>query len=117
MTKTALVRIALAAAICGLFSACKSSKISPETAPGPEPHASANIPVETGSDTSAPFPPGDGPADAELSFTRHKIAKGDTFYAIARKYGTDVKDVIAANPGVDPKALRIGQEVLVPVAK
>ncbi len=70
-----------------------------------------------GADTSAPFPPENAPSDAELDFTRHKVAKGETFYAIARQYGSNVKDIIAANPGVEPTALRIGQEILVPVKK
>jgi len=110
MTKMLFLRLSLIAAICAFASACKSTK-----APAESTEASTAQSFESiGADTSAPST---GPADAELDFTRHKVEKGDTFYAIARKYGANVKDVIAANPGVEPTALSIGQEVLVPVKK
>ena len=113
MTKDVLLRIAIIATICGISTACKTS--DPQAKPTDTAIAVGPDPV--GADTSSPFPPDEAPADAELSFTRHRVEKGDTFYAIARKYGASVKDVMAANPGVEATALRIGQEILVPTAK
>ncbi len=110
MTNRFLLRLALIAAICALTSACKSTKAPAESTEASPAQSFESI----GADTSAPSA---APVDAELDFTRHKVEKGDTFYAIARQYGADVKDVIAANPDVEPTALRIGQEVLVPVKK
>ncbi len=110
MTKMLFLRLALIAAICALATACKSTKAPAESTEAPAPQSFESI----GADTSAPSA---GTADAELDFTRHTVRKGDTFYAIARQYGASVKDVIAANPGVEPTALSIGQEVLVPVKK
>lgn len=46
-------------------------------------------------------------------FTR-AIARGDSFWALAAQYGTSVAAVTAANPGVDPRNLQIGQRVNVP---
>ena len=45
----------------------------------------------------------------------YTIQDGDTFFALARRYGTTVAALIAANPGVNPDALRIGQQICIPV--
>lgn len=44
----------------------------------------------------------------------HKVAKGDTLYSLARKYGTTVGKITAANPGVNVRALQIGQVITLP---
>lgn len=44
----------------------------------------------------------------------HKVAKGDTLYSIARKYGTTLGKLTAANPGVRSDALKIGQVINLP---
>lgn len=47
----------------------------------------------------------------------YTIRKGDTFWSIAtREYGSGKKwmDIAQANPSVDPKKLRIGQQILLP---
>lgn len=41
----------------------------------------------------------------------YKVASGDTFYGIAKKNGVTVEQLIAANPGVDHRALRVGQSI------
>jgi len=43
----------------------------------------------------------------------HKVASGDTFFKISMKYGVSVDNLIAMNPGVNPKALRVGQKIQV----
>lgn len=47
----------------------------------------------------------------------YTIQSGDTFYKIALKYNISLSSLIAANPGVDPYRLRIGQQIRVPVGK
>jgi LysM repeat protein len=42
------------------------------------------------------------------------VAKGDTLASIARKYGVSLNALLAANPGVTPKKLRVGQTVNLP---
>jgi g-D-glutamyl-meso-diaminopimelate peptidase len=42
------------------------------------------------------------------------VRPGDTLYAIARKYGTQLPLLLAANPGVDPRRLAVGQRIVVP---
>lgn len=44
----------------------------------------------------------------------HVVRLGDTFYSIARRYGVTVEQVAAANRGVEPASLRIGQRLLIP---
>ena len=57
-------------------------------------------------DTPAPVPECDG--------TRYQIARGDTFFAIAKKHGVSVADLMTANPGVNPERLYVGQTICVP---
>lgn len=47
-------------------------------------------------------------------YAYHTVRPGDTYYAIARAFYTTPAAVAAANPGVDPNALRIGQTLAVP---
>lgn len=48
------------------------------------------------------------------SSSKHTIAQGDTLWAIAHKFGTSVDALHAANPGVNPSALQVGQVINVP---
>lgn len=43
------------------------------------------------------------------------IQAGDTFYSIARRFNIALDDLLAANPGVDPRRLQIGQWIVLPV--
>ncbi len=44
----------------------------------------------------------------------HRIEKGETFTSVGRLYGVSQAKLSAANPGVDPNRLRIGQTLLIP---
>lgn len=46
--------------------------------------------------------------------TPYIIKAGDTFFNIARTFGISLESLIAANPGVDPNRLTIGQRICVP---
>ncbi len=41
----------------------------------------------------------------------HTVASGENFYKISSKYGVSVDELIAANPNVNHKALRVGQKI------
>jgi len=45
----------------------------------------------------------------------YAIQKGDTLIPIARKFGVTVKEITDANGITDPRRLRIGQEIIIPV--
>ncbi len=42
------------------------------------------------------------------------VRPGDTFYSIANMFGITVAQLMAANPGVDPNNLQIGQLICIP---
>ena len=46
---------------------------------------------------------------------RYQIRPGDTYAGIARRFNTRASRIQAANPGVEPTALRIGQIIQVPL--
>lgn len=50
-----------------------------------------------------------------VKMVMHKVAKGETFYSIARSYKIEVKDLMAANKGVS--VLKPGQIIQVPVSE
>lgn len=50
----------------------------------------------------------------------HKVAKGETLYGIAKRYGLTVEELVAANPDVSPdgdKKLKKGHKIVVPKHK
>ena len=44
----------------------------------------------------------------------HELEAGDTLLGLATKYGSSVKDILAANPDLVPASLEVGQTVAVP---
>lgn len=44
----------------------------------------------------------------------YTVRYGDTLYNVARKYYTTLSAVLAANPGINPRDLRVGQTITVP---
>jgi len=45
------------------------------------------------------------------------IRAGDTFFSLARRFGTTVEAIQRANPGVDPDTLQIGQVICIPTTE
>lgn len=48
--------------------------------------------------------------------TVYTIAAGDTIFALANRFNTTVEAILAANPGIDPNRLFIGQRICLPIA-
>lgn len=80
------------------------------SAPASAPPA-PSLPVATASSS-------DGPAIANLPVaspaTTHTIRQGDTFTKLAERYQVSVTAILAANPDVDPRRLRVGQKINIP---
>ncbi len=55
-------------------------------------------------------------APAVPSVDTHIVAEGDNFWNVARRHNITVAALTAANPGIDPTRLRIGQELALPHA-
>lgn len=52
-----------------------------------------------------------GVRNADGTYT---IAAGDTLVKVAKKFGTSLDSILAENPGVDARSLRVGQKVRIP---
>ena len=56
-------------------------------------------------------------APAAVGGGSYTVKKGDTLYSIARsRYGNgkDYTKIVAANPGLSPQALKVGQTITIP---
>lgn len=49
--------------------------------------------------------------------TTYTIQSGDTFASIAKEHGLSTQALIDANPGLDPRSLRIGEVIELPTSK
>ncbi len=58
-----------------------------------------------------PVPPVSGTCPGGFLYT---VLAGETLYGIARRYGVVVQALIAANPGINPQALQVGQRICIP---
>lgn len=56
------------------------------------------------------------PHSERVTYIEHFVAKGETLGQIARKYGMSVEALLVANPQLKPKALRIGQRIVLPTS-
>ncbi|MEM1213698.1 MAG: LysM peptidoglycan-binding domain-containing protein [Planctomycetota bacterium] len=98
----------------------------PPTSGGPDAIAldegpAAEDPVKAGvatqpADTAATVVPAD-PTPAPAESRMYTIRKGDRLWVIAqREYGDGQRwvDILAANPGLDPKRMTVGDEIVLP---
>ncbi len=53
------------------------------------------------------------PAATVATGQRHTVEEGETLYGLAKRYGTTVEEIIAANPGTD-KGIKTGQVLTIP---
>lgn len=51
-----------------------------------------------------------------LGYERYLIKPGDSYFSIARRFGTTVQAILTANPGQEPNRLQVGQYLTVPYA-
>ena len=70
----------------------------------PEVNTPVEVP-EVGSPTSSV------PEALTLEYT---VKPGDRLYSLARTYGTKVEAILGANPGLDPRKLRVGKSIVIP---
>ena len=61
-------------------------------------------------------PPPQPPQPVETGTSEYTIVAGDTLGKIAKAHGTTAKAIEAANPGVDPKKLKIGKKLVIPAS-
>lgn len=66
-------------------------------------------------DVRAPVAHGGSPARAESGLVT--VRSGDTPGKLAAQHGVSVQQIMAANPGLDPRRMRIGQQVRIPTVR
>jgi LysM repeat protein len=86
--------------------------------PPPDTNAPALPPMSNSTpvavvDTNPPPPPPPPPAPTTQEYV---VAKGDSFYTIAKKFNLKIKEVEAANPSVVPTKLKVGEKLTIPAA-
>jgi LysM repeat protein len=79
----------------------------------PPPAASIIAPQPTTTIVSAP-PTAITPKPATARARTHVVVAGETPAAIARKSGVNLNALLAANPGLNPKKMRVGQIINLP---
>jgi len=57
------------------------------------------------------------PANRRASYHHHKVKSGDTLLAIAKRYGIRVDDIVTLNKISNPRALRVGADLILPLQK
>ena len=97
-----------------------ASRLQPAGSPAP-PAATNSKPAQAEVTAPAPPPhPASNPASAnrlpETTSPAHTymVKSGDSLYSIARKGGFKLDALLSANPGLDPKRLRVGQTLNLP---
>jgi LysM repeat protein len=108
------IRALLAAVVVGTLAGCAASPPSPAASSTLSllPYATGTAPpAGTSSATIVPLPTA-GPSPTPRAYTVHA---GDQFLSIALAYGLTREELLAANPGINPDLLSIGQQLLIPV--
>ena len=49
-------------------------------------------------------------------YIEHVIQEGEFVITIASRYGIDTDDIIAANPGLDPRFISVGDVLIIPIS-
>ena len=104
--------------LSGLVAATSTPAATPRPSPTPQPSASTEAPSASvdesldGAIAALDDPATPDPATPEP--TRYKVKAGDTLSGIAVRFGVTVKQLRAANKISDPRALKIGQVLVIP---
>ena len=87
-----------------------TSPPAPVFTPSPAPVAPQPVTYDT-------MPPTGGVSGGSVSAGSYTVKKGDTLYSIARNRYGDGKQwqrIAAANPGLRPESLKVGQTITIP---
>lgn len=84
-----------------------------EAPPTEPPATEAPLPTDTPAPPAETPAPGETPTPSSLGQT-YTVAQGDIPETIAAKFGITVDALLAANPGIDPTNLQIGQVLIIP---
>jgi len=106
-----------------LIQGCKREQTETENQPSTPPDTNAmamntNLPSAMEASNSSVQPPAvalpTAPAVTEAAGAEYVVVKGDSLWKISKKNGVTVKAIEAANPGIDPAKLKVGQKLSIP---
>jgi LysM repeat protein len=96
----------------------------PKTAPATNPPAQTPVQPVTRSVSNAPTQSVSGNSTRQTVSNNfrspvptgrtHVVQQGETAAAIARRYGVKLDDLLKANPGLEPKKMRVGRSINIP---
>ncbi len=90
----------------------------PDTASAAATLAATTSGTSTTGGASAPVPlagtPDNTGTSAVASQAVHRVAAGETLFAIARRYGVTIQAIVNANQLANPDRLSVGQELIIP---
>ena len=75
------------------------------------------VPADSSSASTAVYAPAPAPAPVAAGQAVHVVARGDTVYAVSRRYGVPVRSIIDHNGLRPPYPLKVGQRLRVPVPR
>ncbi len=96
----------------GTSAATTPSAPPPTDTPAPPPPANTPVPPPAG--TPTPAPPAATPTAASGGQQKYTVQAGDIPVTIAQKFGITVEALLAANPGLDPRNMHVGDVVIIP---
>ena len=90
-----------------------AKRISALTPPSPSPAPAQPYPAATARPAPAASTPPPPPVEIGPHY-EYVVEKGQTLSLIAEGFGTTVPKILAANPGLKPNLLRVGQKLIIP---
>ncbi|HTY87388.1 MAG TPA: LysM peptidoglycan-binding domain-containing protein [Candidatus Acidoferrum sp.] len=102
-----------------LIQGCKREQVSDQNQPPVETNMmvmDTNPPPMMASNPPVPPPPvvPPPPPVVENAGTEYVVVSHDTLAKIAKRHGVTLKALEAANPGIDPNKLKVGQKLTIP---
>jgi LysM repeat protein len=104
-----------------LMQGCKREQTEAENQPTLDTNETATMntnlpPVEASNPPVQPQVMTAPPVAPEAAASEYVVVKGDSLWKIAKKNAVTVKAIEAANPGIDPAKLKVGQKLSIPGA-
>ena len=118
-----VLAIGIASLTAMLIQGCKREQTEttenhmPMVDTNPPPTIETNPPLmQVSNPPVQPLPVVVNPVVTESAAAEYVVVKGDTLAKIAKKKGVSLKALKAANPGVEPTKLKVGQKLSVPAS-
>jgi LysM repeat protein len=94
-----------------LYSSSTNTAAASSPSSGTIPGSVGGTAIASQTTTPSPTPT---PTHSSTRIRSHTVKAGETAAAIARKYGVKLDALLAANHGLDPKRLKVGQTLNIP---